>query len=368
MFSRIFAVIAAAMILAFFGCATGNESTADRTQTHAFFQTSEPRCMVIWRNLPTVAVDSVILFVEGDEVNRLQSLPGMVRTLLADGARLWIGTDKGLYVLAEGASRPAGVSLPCSDEHTAITALARNATGEVWVGTERSGVFRLQNGIWRLVTDISPIICAAAAPDSCIWLGTHAGLYRYRDTAVTFYSGEGLSGATIHGTAIEKLFADQAGNLWLIISDGVMIISGGQTTSGFGYIGVPQNTVFDVVQVNQGGYLVASALGPLYLAEPPADAADTQANTISEARQKGKAALLADAEILVPARLTRSLPRCLAKDEGGNIWFAAQGGMWKLSAGDADRLFSGKRSRLLSALPPFEGKTHPLPPGGGITR
>lgn len=364
MFSRIFAIIAVIMILACSGCAGGYESTAHRTLVHEILRTSEPRCMVIWRNVPAIAVDSVILGVEGDCVNRLHVLPGMVRTMAADGAQLWIGTEAGLYVLAGRVSRP--VRLPCGEEYPAVTALARSATGDVWVGTRRSGAFRLRNGVWQSLKDESPIFCAAAGPDSSIWLGAQGGLYRHRDTTLTHYPGEGPSGLRIHGMMIEKLFADQAGNLWLMTSEGVMIISGGRTPTGFEHIGVAQNTIFDIVQVDQGGYLVASALGPLYLAEPPADGADAQANT--EARQKGKAALLADAEIMVPAGLSRRLPRCLAKDESGNIWFAAQGGVWKLSAGDADRLFSGKRSRLLSALPPFEGKGNPLPAVGEITR
>jgi len=166
---------------------------------------------------------------------------------------LWAGTGAGLVMV-----RPTNVetiSPPDQWQGRALLSVYASTNGALWVGTEGAGLYRLQNGtwtnfsseqgirnsyIWSLAEDgdgrlyagtwggglfvqngdgfdyapglenfRTPIPALLATGDG-LWVGTTAGLLRYRDGQVTWFNqSDGRSLADVRAIA-----QDEQGNIW----------------------------------------------------------------------------------------------------------------------------------------------------------
>ena len=102
----------------------------------------------------------------------------------------------------------------------AVRALAEDADGKLWVGTEGGGLFTIEGG--RIIPAKAPVkdvSCLLADHDGVLWAGTVShGLARLAHGQWTTYSaGDGLAGDDI-GYLVE----DGAGNLWLGLYEGLV--------------------------------------------------------------------------------------------------------------------------------------------------
>jgi PAS domain S-box-containing protein len=105
-----------------------------------------------------------------------------------DEGGLWVGTRRGLFRLdPEGhASKPAGQPNPSPQ----VTVLLRDRNGNLWVGTDASGLWRLSRGRWSMLTvreglDDDGILSLLEDREGSLWIGTKGGLERLRDPKVT---------------------------------------------------------------------------------------------------------------------------------------------------------------------------------------
>src|SRR5262245_12037441 len=120
----------------------------------------------------------------------------LVRSVLEDrDGVLWAGTDAGLSRLAPGAA-----AFEASDAPTTrpIFALAEDPRGDLWVGTEGTGLLQRHEGRWRAYTPHdglpSPIVRSLLPDrDGGVWIGTDNGLALFQGGRFrVFDSADGL--------------------------------------------------------------------------------------------------------------------------------------------------------------------------------
>jgi PAS domain S-box-containing protein len=109
-----------------------------------------------------------------------------------------------------------------------VFALADKADGSLWVGLVEAGkgggLQQIMQGAWKpFVTpefDGSTLKVTAllADRDNCLWVGTlNQGIYRIQGNKVDhFRSSDGLS-----GDAVNRLFQDREGNIWIATTSGI---------------------------------------------------------------------------------------------------------------------------------------------------
>jgi signal transduction histidine kinase/ligand-binding sensor domain-containing protein len=157
----------------------------------------------------------------------------LVRTLLLDRAGgLWVGTNgSGLHYLVVG-SQSTTSAQPTTTQDSIIKAsikreglssgvvlsLVQAADGAIWVGTQSSGLYRLQNGtVTRYgVTEGLPNVAVrtllADRDGRTIWIGAFDGLHCLQNGKVSRYIGKN---AFTGNNSIQCLLQDRMGTLWI---------------------------------------------------------------------------------------------------------------------------------------------------------
>lgn len=166
--------------------------------------------------------DAGLFRVSGKQVSPATAgLPDpKVNVLLAEpSGELWIGTDNG--VARWDGRELAPVDLGRAERRTQVLALAKDRDGNLWVGTNARGLFRVsERGIASLSTGSDEAVTALFEDrEGSLWIGTAHGLERLRDSPfITYSTEEGLpsDGSTpIHLDAEDRLwFGPERGGLW----------------------------------------------------------------------------------------------------------------------------------------------------------
>ncbi len=189
--------------------------------------------------------DRVLMHTTGQGIEEYD-IPGVPRmfgaeSLLRDrhGA-LWIGTmQRGLLHVQNGRATWLERSVDLSGD--LVTALLEDREGTVWVGTT-NGLDQLRQAAVSTITNdrglSTPVACVLAARDGSLWIGSYGGLNRWKDGRLTIYratpsplsqrvpaaeprSGTGPGKITrlvdrqLLGSAIDSLFEDPQGRIWV---------------------------------------------------------------------------------------------------------------------------------------------------------
>jgi len=197
-----------------------------------------------------------------------------VLNLLEDReGNLWVGTEtSGLHVLRD--QRFAYVDSREGLSSDSITAITQDVTGKLWVGTNggslnairltgtkpgESSVYSLHFGLLSKI-----ILSLAAAPNGDLWVGTPDGLNRVRGSAIDAYtSADGLP-----DDFIRSLRVDKDGSLWIGTRRGLAHWSfdseGRQVTTSRIYTtanGLGSNLVGALVRDTHGDLWIATLAG-----------------------------------------------------------------------------------------------------------
>ena len=133
--------------------------------------------------------------------------------------KIWAGGENGLgsFDGVNWTFFPTRDGLPAS----AVRALAEDASGNLWIGTERDGLFQLRAGkISSVTSPVKDISCLLADADGGLWVGTAGhGLAHLKNGSWKICST--LNGG-LASDSIGYLINDDTGNLWLGSYEGLM--------------------------------------------------------------------------------------------------------------------------------------------------
>lgn len=146
-----------------------------------------------------------------------------VRSLLADGDALWVGTSEGIIKVA----RRTGAALQTytmSDglKSPYIFTMKRDPRGEYWFGTNNGGVSRFDGKSWKTYLPSDGladfwVYGIDFAADGATWIATWNGVSRFDGTGFKNYNTEeGLANRWVYALAIDR---DQS--IWFGTEGGV---------------------------------------------------------------------------------------------------------------------------------------------------
>src|ERR1041385_5427426 len=176
---------------------------------------------------------------------------------------LWVGTPQGLVRFDGVRFLPLGDSSPAELRHGSITALGLGREDVLWIGTESSGIWRLEHGGLTHFSEAdglvsNRILCLFEDRGSALWVGTENGLSRLKEGRFsTFTTQNGLP----HNT-VRALCEDRQGNLRAATARGLGSISSDAaiTTMDFG-TGTTPNSLKGVCLDQSGRIWVTSPEG-----------------------------------------------------------------------------------------------------------
>ena len=167
---------------------------------------------------------------------------------------LWIGTiQHGLLRVHNGTVTHFSQENGLTGDF--ISALFEDREGTIWVGTV-NGLDRFREPAVSIISTAqglsTPVGCVLAARDGSLWIGSYAGLNRWKEGRMTRYratarlpstptqehqNGSGRSEATeitdpgLPDNAIDALFEDQHGRIWVGTNRGVAWFENGKFTA-----------------------------------------------------------------------------------------------------------------------------------------
>ncbi len=212
--------------------------------------------------------------LEGPRFVRQYHGAGVIQGAAVADTVLWLGTRQGLWRLNTRTFRAHPAALPVPEATPPIAAVFVDARGDVWAGISGYGVFRQHNGTFVSELTIPSVNAGVALADSSVWIGTSIGLHRKLGPDWTRYNEEGVANHEIPDNIVEKLLPDHAGNLWVIMSEGVCVMEHPSRRPAMAaewpavkFLGRPGNEVYAVATVPGEGRLFATAMGVLVLPE-----------------------------------------------------------------------------------------------------
>ncbi len=155
-------------------------------------------------------------------LNKQTGLPNDdVTALLADGDKMWIGTNGGGLFRFEKNQLQVFDATKLGLPSKVITALAIDAEGLLLVGTNR-GLSRIRDGVATEISEATgfPITAIAARPDGKLWVGTDGN-------GLLYFDGRTWTQPPANGrppdNQISALLIDQAGRVWIGGKNGGLI-------------------------------------------------------------------------------------------------------------------------------------------------
>jgi len=166
--------------------------------------------------------DAGLLRVRGDRISKItQGLPDNKINCLLPGedGELLIGTDRGIARWTGTDVTTSGV--PESLKQLPALAMLRDRESNIWIAAGARGLLRVNRDGVSARDDRDPRLWGNVTTvfedrDANLWIGTTAGIERWRDGAfATFSTVQGLP-----SNAMGPLYIDAAGRTWLAPTDG----------------------------------------------------------------------------------------------------------------------------------------------------
>ena len=178
--------------------------------------------------------------------------------------QIWIGTDDGLRCYDANFQRKK-----IGDPHFEVRALLVDRHGVVWAGTSGNGLMCYKNGTLTtlkknggLVNDF--VTALFEDREGSLWIGTRDGLSQLTDVKFPIYSStEGLIGGSCHAVC-----ASQKGGLWVAMSSGISYFDGKQARNYTPMEGLPNSYIKRVFEAKNGDiYLTDGSMIGVFVEE-----------------------------------------------------------------------------------------------------
>ena len=210
-----------------------------------------------------------------------------VRALLEDRkGKIWVGTDDGLFVLAD--ERLSRVDNSNSLPLLAVHALHQDHEGGLWIGGSR--LFRLMDGKateYKLAAKGSPnrVKSILETRDGTLWVGTVSGLQRRPPGAASFADVPSVTGT------VRFLRETSDGTLWIgTIGHGLEVYQNGRISTISAPDALPSNTLLNLYEDQEENIWIGTQGGMLRLSRTPVstislpDSSDSDAETVYQDR------------------------------------------------------------------------------------
>jgi signal transduction histidine kinase/ligand-binding sensor domain-containing protein len=247
------------------------------------------------------------------------ALPG-TRTdslMVTSGGAAWVGTNEGLVLLRSGTDAPR--LIPELGTNPILSTL-EDREGDVWVGTENSGLEILRPEKFRQLPALTDRVITAAVTDGgTAWIGTRDdGLWRARDGKVDRPAGE----AQLVSQIILSLAPDGNGGVWVGTPDGLDHLAGGAAGGAEGGAvrvytsvdGLPDDFIRSLLVDEDGSLWIGTRRGLAHL-------------------QQGKVHTLTRADGLRSDLIGALLQAPDTQGAGSALWIATLGGISRLQDG-----------------------------------
>lgn len=164
---------------------------------------------------------------------RENGLPDNAVTCLAqtrDGF-LWVGTSAGLVRFDGLKFAPVKIPLPDARNVNEITALYQDGKDRLWIGTREDGLWRLAEGALSRVSlsrgsEGSAVTSIAGDNNGDLWVGTSAGLNRFSGTNITLFTvADGLP-----SDVVSSIHFSTSGTVWITTHKGMCQFKNGRLT------------------------------------------------------------------------------------------------------------------------------------------
>jgi ligand-binding sensor domain-containing protein len=163
--------------------------------------------------------------------------------------QVWIGTDHGAFRM-EGDSFTAVAAREVRGE---VEALLLDEGDPLWVGTRRNGVYRLHGDDtthYDTATGLASnsVTALRQDPEGGVWIGTAAGVHRYRNGAIQRVARE--SGRPLEQSIRDVRSSPTSGEVWVASEEGVYSVQGDRLRTAHE---TPGQASAPIVAVHPGG-------------------------------------------------------------------------------------------------------------------
>ncbi|MEP6881062.1 MAG: two-component regulator propeller domain-containing protein, partial [Dokdonella sp.] len=242
----------------------------------------------------------------------------------APDGTLWIAAEDSLFRMVNGTPQ-LKIMIP---DRGRLTAMLQDRNGQLWLGTETLGLFRLSEryGLERMQSNLElpggRITEILEDTEGSIWVGTNGGLFRLRETLFSNHGRQdGLS-----ADYIRSVMEDRNGRLWIGSSGGLDRMDVDGSIKGLSLLSDSGNSVsvLSLAEDANGSIWVGTYADGLYRV-------DADGTTHHFGKANG-----------LPAGNIRSI----AVDAEGVIWLGTQLGVARLQ-GDQARMLDGENAPLV---------------------
>lgn len=244
--------------------AVDNNGTANFSSNHGLLSDFVYSVFVDSKERVWVGTDRGVSMISSEGIKGLDSFSnaptGYVNDFLEDQqGNVWLATRDGLYRFGDSfekadPGREVG--------HHIVQSLFQDREKNIWAGTYRVGLSRLNQSKFLLIGDIegieNEIINVTYADGAKHWVGTDNGLICMQDGEMTTFNVDNQAG----GNRIRDIFRDSRERLWLCTYNGLIQFDEGKiikkyTTSD----GLSSNNTRRIVEDHQGNLWIGTANG-----------------------------------------------------------------------------------------------------------
>ena len=175
---------------------------------------------------------------EGNRLLGTESTGGFVRSLHVDRREdLWVGTDENGLEVHRRDGAIVHFKMANGFPSDTVQTLFEDREGSLWAGTDRGGLVQLRRATFLSLSSkdglrLNGVRAIAPGASSSVWIGTTAGLNRWRNGVLSDYLIKGAPGSRDFRSILE----DHRGDLW-IGTDGSGLLrlrKGTGSTTAFG--------------------------------------------------------------------------------------------------------------------------------------
>lgn len=209
-----------------------------------------------------------------------RDLPGArIQSVFVDHRGVaWIGTNRGLVILTASTQSPTVISALGANS---ILSMMEDAEGDLWIGTETSGLHTLRLRKFRDEPALADddVSCIVQASDNSIWVGTRDdGLRRLRMRGSVSKLDRPVANSSLTSPVILALAPGWHGDVWVGTPDGLTHVeASGRSTRYTSSDSLPDDLVRSLLTAHDGSTWIGTRRGLVHLQSGRFDI-ETQAN------------------------------------------------------------------------------------------